>query len=164
MSAEALLAALAAIHDPSTPAPLRLQATAQCEAFKAAGIASMPVALQLCRRSSPQAGRHFGLQTIIHVVEQCWNNLSPDDKQIMCQTAVQLCQEDDTGSRFVCEMQARIIVEIACRQWPQEWPRLHEILLDLAARSQHNAIVTCSVFTGLAELVVKPTQPGRGRA
>jgi len=128
-----IVAALATIHEPSTPQNQRVTAMQFCEdlkqqqdpalLFEAANVIIEDAGL-------PAHTRFFGLQLFEHIAKNVWNTCDEQTRDIMKNRALELLNApnllnvQDSSARTLVHKHAAVIVEIAKRDWPQAWDGL----------------------------------------
>lgn len=101
-------------------------------------MAVLPAAVSLALLSSPSLpesalapARHFALHSLQHLITHSWNQLADAEKEYLKSQAisiVQNCSQLCGGVRFLKQTIARIVTEIALREWPQRWPNMLDVL------------------------------------
>ncbi len=103
---EQLAAAAAVMMSPTAPREERLEAFRRCEDFKRsspapaaarcgltlAAAAPAPV-LAATPGAAPAALRHFGLKLLEDVIRLRWNEMSPEEKALLRESAVRMASE-----------------------------------------------------------------------
>ena len=76
--------------------------------------------------SSAGIVRHFGLKLVEDIIKLRWNDMSGEEKVFVKNNAMKLMEEGAsdilTEDLHIKDVIARIVVEIAKREWPQQWP------------------------------------------
>ncbi|ESO02508.1 hypothetical protein HELRODRAFT_188729 [Helobdella robusta] len=117
--------ALALIMNPLSNQKLRAEAHQFCEEFKASAPNCAKVGIELSRKENDQITRHFGFQLIEYCVRFRWNSMSLDEKKFIKESSMELIKGGTldivSEQRHIKDGLSRIIVEIAKREWPQQW-------------------------------------------
>ncbi|CAG0917181.1 unnamed protein product [Notodromas monacha] len=121
-----LVAAVECSLDPATLNQNRIAAVRVAEDIKH-GPLCVFCGLRLAQRLEySTAVRHFGLHMLEHAIKFCWNQMTAGEKLFLKDKSLELINVGTKG--FTCEETlikdgiARLIVEIAKREWPQQWP------------------------------------------
>lgn len=137
-----LARAVQAQVDPLSSPTVRMQAITHCENFKERSPPALGVqcGLYLSHNKGPRnvttisginpasAGvvRHFGLKLVEDIIKLRWNDMNGEEKVFVKDNAMRLMAEGAsdilTEDLHIKDVIARIVVEIAKREWPQQWP------------------------------------------
>jgi hypothetical protein len=87
---EAVLLALRAVHDPSSPLPQRQAAQALLDGLRADLPSAFRCGIALVRPEVDDTARHFGLSLFEHLVKSSWANFSPQQQEHMKNIVLEL--------------------------------------------------------------------------
>ncbi|XP_024152409.1 exportin-5 [Oryzias melastigma] len=153
-----LTKAVLVMMDAETSQVYRLEALKFCEDFKESSSLCIPCALQLADKTKPAVVRHFGLQTLEHVIKFRWNNMPQEEKVQIKECAMQLLSR---GTHSILEEEShvkdalsRIIVEMIKREWPQHWPDMLKEMESLTSQGDVQTEVVMWILLRLAEDVI----------
>ncbi|XP_023819052.1 exportin-5 isoform X1 [Oryzias latipes] len=153
-----LTKAVLVMMDVETSQVYRLEALKFCEDFKESSDLCIPCALQLADKTKPAVVRHFGLQTLEHVIKFRWNNMPQEEKVQIKECAMQLLS---SGTHSILEEEShvkdalsRIIVEMIKREWPQHWPHMLKEMESLTSQGDVQTEVVMWILLRLAEDVI----------
>uniref|UniRef100_A0A8C7ZY62 Exportin 5 n=1 Tax=Oryzias sinensis TaxID=183150 RepID=A0A8C7ZY62_9TELE len=153
-----LTQAVLVMMDVETSQVYRLEALKFCEDFKESSDLCIPCALQLADKTKPAVVRHFGLQTLEHVIKFRWNNMPQEEKVQIKECAMQLLS---SGTHSILEEEShvkdalsRIIVEMIKREWPQHWPHMLKEMESLTSQGDVQTEVVMWILLRLAEDVI----------
>ncbi|KAE8600179.1 hypothetical protein XENTR_v10013121 [Xenopus tropicalis] len=166
---EQLVRAVTVMLEPESRQEYRLEALKFCEEFKERSPLCVPCGLQLSNRSHSPCVRHFGLHVLEHVIKFRWNDMSREEKVCLKDSVMDLIShgmhpilEEES---HIKDMMARIVVEMAKREWPQHWPDLLNELDSLTRVGEAQTELVMFILLRLAEDVVTfqnlPTQRRR---
>ena len=139
-----LVSAVKAMMDPMTPSQLRYEAFSNCERFKETASPDLGIqcAIMLSANGDPIV-RHFGLKLLEDVIKLKWNVMSPQQKLYVKEHAM---SSMENGVKDILkdpihikDAIARNIVEIAKREWPQQWPSFLAELESLSSKGSDAA-------------------------
>ena len=122
-----LASAVKAMMDPMTPSQHRFEAFSNCERFKESASPELGIqcAIFLSSHLDPIV-RHFGLKLLEDVIKLKWNIMSPQQKLYVKESAMSIMENGIKDiikdPNHIKDAIARNIVEIAKREWPQQWP------------------------------------------
>ena len=166
-----LARAVQAQVDPLSPPNVRMQAITHCENFKEQSPPALGVqcGLYLSQAKSfhivtgisginpASAGvvRHFGLKLIEDIIKLRWNDMSGEEKLFVKDNAMRLMAEGSsdilTEDLHIKDVIARIVVEIAKREWPQQWPGFLTELETLCSKGNTQTELVMFVMLRLTE-------------
>ncbi len=151
-----LVQAVQIMMDPSVPQSQRMEAYNKCEHFKQSSPLVVECALALTRPEQNQVVRHFGLKLLEETIRLRWNDMSPDQKLFIKETAMRMISEDMSLSELlhIKDAVARIVVEMAKREWPQHWPTLLGELDQLCRKGETQTEMAMFIMLRLVEDVV----------
>ena len=99
--------------------------------------------------------RHFGLKLLEDVIKIKWNVMTPEQKLFVKESSMNQMQtgiSDLTKEpNYIKDAIARIIVEIAKREWPQQWPSFLAELETLSQKGDAQAELVMFVMLRLVE-------------
>ena len=160
---DALTAAINVIADARSAHDARTRATALVEEYKIKYPALDQLGLSL---ATPHAEtdppkepyiRFVGLQLVEHYVLSRWNGLSDADKEAFKTGIVpqlfSVTLPVGAEQMYIFEKVAKIISDVAMREWPQRWTSLTDDLVAAAGMGSQHALVTLVVLRTLAENV-----------
>lgn len=87
---EAVLVALRAVHDPTSPLPQRQAAQALLDGLKSDLPSAFRCGVALVRPEVDDAARHFGLSLFEHLVKSSWARFSPEQQEHMKNIVLEL--------------------------------------------------------------------------
>lgn len=153
--------ALAVLHAESgVNQQQRMEAQQYCEAIKARPDECQYVCLYLLSLPSSSfhpsvvaPAKHFALHGLQHLVPQRSHDAA--FKQQIMQLA-QKSNEVCGGMRFLQQTLARIVSDIAIREWPQRWPTLMNELSNIAHQGSEGLEMFAFVWRNLCEEVPNP--------
>ncbi|XP_028325256.1 exportin-5 [Gouania willdenowi] len=153
-----LIKAVNVMMDAESSQIYRLEALKFCEEFKEHSSLCVPCGLQLADKTQPAVVRHFGLQTLEHVIKFKWNDMQQQEKVKLKECAMQLLSTG-TYSILVEESHikdalSRIIVEIIKREWPQHWPDMLKEMEALISQGEAQTELVMLILLRLAEDVI----------
>ena len=151
-----LVAAVKAMMDPMTPSQLRYEAFSNCERFKETASPELGIqcAIILSANGEPIV-HHFGLKLLEDVIKLKWNVMSPQQK-LYVKEATMSAMENGVKDILkdpihIKDAIARNIVEIAKREWPQQWPSFLSELESLSSKSDTATELVMFVILRLVE-------------
>jgi exportin-5 len=148
--------AVKAMMDPLTPSQIRLEAFTNCERFKETSDPGLGIqcSILLSGNSDPII-RHFGLKLLEDVIKLKWNDMSPEQKLFVKENAMMIIDNGIVDlvkdPLHVKDAIARSVVEIAKREWPQQWPSFLAELEALSAKGDAQAELVMFVMLRLVE-------------
>ena len=149
-----ILAAVEAQGNPLTPADVRRRAHDLCEAFKRRPD-SVECALFLLNHPPAQASDgacHFAMHVLQVAIRHRWNAWPDSAKLQLRDSLLQLAAAvGRPRARFLREKHARLLAEVAKREFPQRWPEFLGTLLALDARGGEQAEVAWLCLAQLTE-------------
>lgn len=148
--------AVRAMMDPMTPSQTRLEAFNHCERFKETSDPALGIQCAILLSSNPdQIVRHFGLKLLEDVIKLRWNDMTPEQKLYVKESAMGIM---NTGidnivkhPTHIKDAIARSVVEIAKREWPQQWPGFLAELEALSSKGDAQAELVMFVMLRLVE-------------
>uniref|UniRef100_A0A8B9JMD9 Exportin 5 n=1 Tax=Astyanax mexicanus TaxID=7994 RepID=A0A8B9JMD9_ASTMX len=166
---EQLIKAVNVMMDPDSSHQYRQEALKFCEDFKEKCPFCVPCALQLADKSQTPVVRHFGLQTLEHVIKFQWNNMPQQDKVHLKNCSMELLS---CGTYPILEEEShikdalsRIVGEMIKREWPQQWPDMLTEMETLTSYGETQTELVMLILLRLAEDVITfqtlPTQRRR---
>ena len=160
---DALTAAIIVIADARSAHDARTRATALVEEYKIKYPALDQLGLSLATPHSetdpPKEPyiRFVGLQLVEYYVLSRWNGLSDADKEAFKSAIVPqlftVTLPVGAEQMYIYEKVAKIISDVAMREWPQRWTSLTDDLIAAAGMGAQHALVTLIVLRTLAENV-----------
>lgn len=102
------------------------------------------------------AVRHFGLQLMEHTVKFKWNEIGQPEKLFIKENSMKLlaCGVGPAEDATICHIKdalSRVIVEMAKREWPQQWTTLLAELSDASTKGAAQTELVLLVFLRLVE-------------
>lgn len=150
--AEELGRAVELTMNPTVSQEARLHAYNACESFKENSPWCAQAGLLLASNEGLSAVvRHFGLQLMEHTVKYRWTQISQPEKLFIKENAMKLLYSGGWETAHLNDGLARVIVEMAKREWPQHWPQLLAELSDACARGHRHTEIVLHVFLRLVE-------------
>jgi len=151
-----LINAVRAMMDPMTPSQVRLNAFKHCEQFKEESPADLGIQCAITLSSSSDyIIRHFGLKLLEEMIKIKWNNMTPEQKLYVKESAMTIMdkgiQDIIKEPNHIKDAIARIIVEIAKREWPQQWPSFLVELETLSSKGDSQSELVMFVMLRLVE-------------
>ncbi|KAJ3090614.1 hypothetical protein HK102_003205 [Quaeritorhiza haematococci] len=99
--------------------------------------------------------RYFGLALLEHSVKYKWANLQPAERDQTREAVVDLLKNgtyDILVERpFIKEKLAKLVVEVAKRMWPLQWPDMDALLRELYVSSPISQELVLIIYRSLAE-------------
>ncbi len=141
----------------SAPRDQRHEAFNKCEQFKRSDPLASRCGLHLAASASGRdpVVRHFGLKILEDVIRLRWNEMAPEEKVFLKESAMRLAAEGTADllaeAPFIKDGVSRLVVEIIKREWPQHWPQLFQELEALCARGETQAEMAMLVLLRLVE-------------
>ena len=135
MDVDAIVQALAVIYAPGCSNQQRQQAQKLCEDVKED--ARSPLIghhLAHFSRNFDSTVRYFGLTLLENAVRFKWQDYGDNERLQIREAIVDLVRNglQPTGEKkFIREKLAHIVAEVAERSWPQNWPELNSLLMEL---------------------------------
>ncbi|CAG0888386.1 unnamed protein product [Cyprideis torosa] len=152
--------AVAVIFSETAPQQERKAAQEFCEEFKETSHLCVPCGFRLasCVDASP-ISRRLGLQLVEHFIKYRWVDMEPTQKLLIKDSVVRILNSSSPSLPTSCLIRepyikdglARILVEIAKREWPQQWPSMLQELSDLCNLGDDQIQVVLLFFTRFAE-------------
>ena len=151
-----LVTAVKAMMDPMTPSQMRYEAFSNCERFKETASPDLGIqcAIILSANGDPIV-HHFGLKLFEDVIKLKWNVMSPQQKLYVKEHTM---SSMENGVKDILkdpihikDAIARNVVEIAKREWPQQWPSFLSELESLSSKSDTAAELVMFVILRLVE-------------
>lgn len=154
-----LASAVHAMMDIRAPSSLRMEAFSRTESFKEQSNPFLVIQCALLL-SKPNSSldtivRHFGLKLLEDVIKLKWNEMNPEQKLFVKENAMRLMDEgvEDllSSPNHLKDVIARIVVEIAKREWPQQWPSFLTELEALCSEGDKQTELVMFVMLRLVE-------------
>eukprot|EP00127_Corallochytrium_limacisporum_P004883 Clim_evm27s191 gene=Clim_evmTU27s191 len=155
--------AISTLQDGRAGNQQRIEAIKYCEAFKDnSSVADvLPYCLDILDKSQGRshADRHFALQVLLHIVQHRWNDdctqqEKSDLKDISLKLLANQVYDILNEAVYVKEKMAQLVVEIAKREWPQQWPYLFGDLMKIAESGDTQVELVLITLRTLAEDIV----------
>lgn len=150
-----LINAMSAIMDPTTPSQVRINAYNHCEQFKENSSPDLSIQCSIMLSRNPQCMvRHFGLKLLEDLIKIKWNQMTPEQKLGIKESAMNLMEKDRDlikDPTYIKDAIARILVEIAKREWPQQWPSFLAELETMSSKGDAQAELVMYVMLRLVE-------------
>uniref|UniRef100_UPI00358FCC8B exportin-5-like n=1 Tax=Myxine glutinosa TaxID=7769 RepID=UPI00358FCC8B len=113
--------------------------------------------------------RHFGLQLLEHCIKFRWNNMNQEEKLQLKEDVLKIIAEGTLPimeeEAHIKDVASRLVVEMAKREWPQQWPEMLDELKALCKRGKTQTDLVLLVLVRLVEDVIcfnlLPTQRRR---
>jgi len=163
-----VLRALAAVHAPDTPQQQRAEAQRYTEHIKSQPQQCLAVSLSLLQlpassfgadeASLAPAARHFALHALVHLIATGWTALAEGEKEYLKNQAIGIVQNRASlcgDVRYLKQTVARIVTEIALREWPQRWPNMLDVLFAACSGSGAQPGTTDPSGTELLALILR---------
>jgi len=148
--------AVKAMMDPMTPSQLRFEAFSSCERFKETASPELGIqcAILLSANAEPIV-RHFGLKLLEDVIKLKWNIMTPQQKLYVKESSMNIMQNGVKDiikdPNHIKDAIARNVVEIAKREWPQQWPSFLAELEGLSSKGDAATELVMFVILRLVE-------------
>ena len=127
----------------------------------------MAIAWQLLGSPLPTVVLHFGLHCVEHVIRRHWNQLSDQQKHFLKVRSLEVLSLGTylSGVKLLRESMAKVISEIAQREWPQRWESLTSELINLGSSDELHRHLCVLVLRNIAEVVTAydPALPDKRR-
>jgi len=163
-----LVRAVQAQMDPTSPPNVRMEAITHCEDFKEQSPPALGVQCGLflsqnynsngatgISPSSVGIVRHFGLKLVEDIIKLRWNDMNGEEKIYVKNNAMRLMDEGASDilseDLHIKDVIARIVVEIAKREWPQQWPSFLTELENLCTKGYTQTELVMFVMLRLTE-------------
>ncbi|CAL1297292.1 unnamed protein product [Larinioides sclopetarius] len=146
------------IMNPTTPEIERRKAHELLEHFKDTSPLCAKAGFFLIARSNPPVIRRCGFQLIENYVKLHWNNINADEKVCIKNNTMQILASG-TGPvleevMYIKDALSRVVVELAKREWPQNWASLMEELHNICRLGDAQRELVLLIFTRLTEDIV----------
>ncbi|KAJ7340919.1 hypothetical protein JRQ81_004206 [Phrynocephalus forsythii] len=155
---EQLVKAVTVMMNPASTQRYRLEALKFCEEFKEKSPVCVPCGLKLAEKTQTAIVRHFGLQTLEHVVKFRWNTMARLEKVYLKNSVMGLIsngtQDILEEESHIKDVLSRIVVEMIKREWPQHWPDMLKELDTLSKQGETQTELVMFILLRLAEDVV----------
>ena len=145
----------------SEPLQVRQKALEQLEQFREQSPYVIHVGFLLaegtvhpsCQASLKLQCQQFGFGLLSSFIISRWIKTQGDDKILFKQKLVELVTEklDNSWPRFIKDACAKVVVELAKREWPQTWPDFVQTLYNVASRSTAHETLVLMIYLRLAE-------------
>ncbi len=147
-----LVAAVGVMMDPTTPRERRAVAFQKCEEFKQSSPMAVQCGLQLAAHDRDPVVRHFGLKILEDTIRLRWNDMAPEQKVFVKENAMRMLrQQPAQDPAHLKDGASRLAVEIAKREWPQQWPSFFSELDELCTLGETQAEMAMLVLLRLVE-------------
>ena len=151
-----LVNAMRAMMDPTTPQQVRLDAFNHCEQFKEVSTPDLGIQCAIILSANADSIiKHFGLKLLEDVIKLKWNNMTPQQKLFVKESAMNIMakgiQDILKEPNHVKDAIARIVVEIAKREWPQQWPSFLAELESMSSKGDAQSELVMFVMLRLVE-------------
>ena len=157
-----LIRAVQAQMDPMSSSNVRMQAITHCENFKEQSPPALGVQCGLYLSQNNGSNkcltgiiRHFGLKLVEDIIKLRWNDMSGEEKVYVKNNAMRLMDEGASDilseDLHIKDVIARIVVEIAKREWPQQWPSFLTELEALCTKGNTQTELVMFVMLRLTE-------------
>ncbi|CAG0891346.1 unnamed protein product [Darwinula stevensoni] len=132
---ESLKKAVEVTLNPYVEPEERRKAIQFCEEFRETSLlpVRMDAGVTLAHRDNTHVVRKFGLQLLEHVIKYQWNQLSTEQKL------------------FIKDSLSRLLVEMAKREWPQQWPTMLSELSSICSLGARQMELVLRFFLRLVE-------------
>jgi exportin-5 len=151
---EQIVMAIRAINDPATTSEVRRQAGDFCEAFKQRDDCCS-LAVQMMSSESDDIIRHFALHVLENTLKIKWNDFDANTMEGMRACFLDLMatkmRDMATEKHFVKEKLAKLVAEVAKRQFPQRWQSMWEQLQQVWSVGDTQIELVCLVLRSIAE-------------
>ncbi|TPX73925.1 hypothetical protein CcCBS67573_g04798 [Chytriomyces confervae] len=142
---ESVIAALNAVHSPSTSLQDRKSANEMLENMKHSPLC-IQTGLELLSIARDVNALFFGLSLLEHAVRFGWNSVSQSDKLLLRDQLAQILSNQAGSSLppFITQKACAVLAQVAERMWPVEWPEFDTYLCTLFAKdpaSQEKALL-----------------------
>ncbi|KAJ8046032.1 Exportin-5 [Holothuria leucospilota] len=126
-----------------------------CESFKESSTMCIPYGIKLAFIQNPPNIRHFGLQLLEHSVKFQWNTISVDDKVLVKDTVMRMMSSGTNHilkeKIYIKDGLAKVVVEMAKREWPQQWPTFMNELHSLCKEGETQTELVMFILLRLVE-------------
>lgn len=153
-----LMDAVRAMMNPTTPPQVRLNAFKHCEQFKEASSPELGIQCAILlstKQPTDTIVRHYGLKLLEDIIKIKWNDMTPQQKLGVKESAIAIMQNGIQDilkePNHIKDAIARIIVEIAKREWPQQWPSFLSELESLSSKGDAQTELVMFVLLRLVE-------------
>ena len=159
-TARQLIAAVETALNPSPKitATERFNANHFCNRFKETSSNCAPYGLYLSQKHHSFPVRHVGLQLFEHSIKHQWNDMNPDEKLYVKNSAMSVLAEGTndllTEPTHIKDALSRLVVEMIKREWPQQWPDMLKEMKQLACHGETQTELVLFIFLRLAEDIV----------
>ena len=149
-----VLAALAAIYEPTSSNETRRQATEYLEQAKRHPEAPSNGHTLALDKSQPAQLRHYGLTMLEYSIKYNWEDFTADQGTALRNYVVELAQNIvEQDPIYLRNKVAQLWTEIAKRSWGAEWMNMDQQLVELWRSSLHHQAVVLYVLETLSEEV-----------
>lgn len=151
-----LVQALQTVYDKNTRSDIRQQAQAVLDQFAnqpRTSLDGLMLYVMASRGNQPDYVRMYSLSAALRSLTTHWKDLAQPDQERVKEAALEILWEglQDQEAIFIKTKLASILVELAKRSWPQQWPNFLNALEKAAAKSITRAELVLSVLRELTE-------------